>query len=359
MEDQGARPATMAALCWHGRADVRLERVPLPVPAADQALVRVLWTGLCGSDLEEYLHGPVVARPPVVLGHEIVGAVAAPAADGSGPAVGTVVVVDVVTGCGRCWWCQRHEEGRCPDLVVTGLDVDGGLAEHVVARASRLVPVPPGLDPRDAALAEPLAVAVRAARRAGPLLGRGALVVGAGTVGLLLAQVLAHVGAAPVLALEPDPGRRALAGRLGVDARWEREEDRRAALVAAAFPARGPDVVAECSGADGAPREAVRLVRRGGTALLLGVSAHDQPVDVTDAVLGEKTVVGSAAHMVDDDVAPAVALLASGAVQVAPLVTHTVPLARAERAFELLADPGSGAVKVLVGVAGHEERHDG
>jgi (R,R)-butanediol dehydrogenase/meso-butanediol dehydrogenase/diacetyl reductase len=83
---------------WYGPKVVRVEEVPLPVAKDDEAVVRVLWTGLCGSDLEEYLHGPVVANPPVVLGHEIVGVVEVSARDGSGPSQGTHVVVDVVTG---------------------------------------------------------------------------------------------------------------------------------------------------------------------------------------------------------------------------------------------------------------------
>ncbi len=166
----------MMAVRWHGRLDIRVEKVPVPNPADDEALIRVTWVGLCGSDLEEYLDGPIVVRGPVTLGHEIVGTVAAPARDGSGPPTGTVVVVDVVTGCGQCHWCLRHAEGQCPNLRVTGLDVDGGLAEFVTGKARRLVRVPTELDPMQAALTEPLAVAVRAVRKLGAVQGRGGVV---------------------------------------------------------------------------------------------------------------------------------------------------------------------------------------
>lgn len=333
---------------WVGAATIRTEDAPVPDPRPDEALVRVAWTGLCGSDLEEYRHGPVVARPGVVLGHEIVGTVSRPASDGSGPAAGSRVVVDVVTGCGRCFWCERHEEGLCPDLVVTGQHVDGGLAEYVVGRAARLIVVPESLPLRHAVLAEPAAVAVRAARKVGAMLGRGAVVVGGGTVGLLVGQVLRHAGADRVTILEPSPARRMVAARLGLDAEWEPDEKARARTVADRFPQRGVDVVLECSGTGGAAREAVRLVRPGGTAVLLGVPAADEPFDGLDLVVKEKTVVGSAAHMWDDDVAVAVGLLASGAIEVEPLISQIVALEDAPQAFELLAGADAGIIKLLV-----------
>ena len=338
----------MAVARWHGRGDVRLERSALPGPAADEALVRVLFTGLCGSDLEEYLAGPVVVPGPVVLGHEVVGTVAVRAADGSGPPAGTVVVVDVVTGCGACFWCRGHEEGLCPELRVTGQHVDGGLAEYVPARATRLVPVPDGLDARHAALAEPVAVAVRAVRKLGPVDGRGTLVVGGGTIGLLVAQVLRHFRADPVVVVEPSDWRRSVAAELGLPTLWAGTAVDRRALIDARFPPRGVDAVVECSGADGAAREAVRLTRAGGVAVLLSITPGDQALDTNDAVLGEKIIRGSAAHMWDVDVAPAVDLLASGAVQVGPLITHTQPLGRAPAAFELLADRSQRVLKMLV-----------
>ncbi len=343
-----AVPATMTAVRWHGRRDVRVEQVPVPHPAADEALVEVAFAGLCGSDLEEYLEGPVVVPGPVTLGHEIVGTVVAPAADGSGPPAGTVVVVDVVTGCGVCFWCRQHQEGQCPRLRVTGLHIDGGLAQYVTGRADRLVPVPAGLGPADAALTEPTAVAVRAVRKLGAVRGHSALVVGGGTIGLLIAQVLRHSGAEPVLVVEPSRARRGVADRLGLTSVWADSEPLRAAALAPHLPDRGIDVVVECSGADGAARGAVRAVRPGGTVLLLSVTPTDQALDLTDAVLGEKTMIGSAAHMWDEDVAPAVDLIAAGAVQVAPLVTHTVPLGDGSAAFALLADPSKEAIKVLV-----------
>ncbi|WP_374946187.1 zinc-binding dehydrogenase [Agreia sp.] len=342
----------MSALRWHGQRDVRIERVPVPEPAPDEALIAVEWVGLCGSDLEEYLDGPIVVSGPITLGHEIVGIVTASAADGSGPPAGTAVVVDVVTGCGHCFWCRNHNEGLCPDEVVTGMDVDGGLAEFVVGRASRLISVPQALDLRSAVLAEPTAVAVRAVRKLGPMRERGAVIIGGGTIGLLTAQVLRHYGAGPIVLVEPHEGRRALAEQLGFSAVWSDTAVERALAVVASetFPSHGIDVVIECSGAEGAAGEATRLVRAGGTTVLLSVTAHDQLVDTTEVMLAEKTLIGSAAHMWDDDVQPAVELIASGAVRVDDLISHTLPLREGPAAFEILADRTQNSLKVLVHV---------
>lgn len=338
----------MFAARWHGRSDVRVEVVSRPRPAPDQAVVAVELAGLCGSDAEEYLHGPVVARPPVTLGHEIVGRVDEPAADGSGPAAGTRVVVDVVTGCGRCFWCRRHEEGLCPGLVVTGLDADGGLAEFVLGRAERLVPVPDTLDPRIAVLAEPTAVAVRATRKVGSLLGAGVLVVGGGTIGMLTGQLARSSGAGEVVVVEPAAYRRDLLASWGLTAVWHADPAARAASVRAALDDRNADLAFECSGRNGMPAEAIGLVRSGGTAILLGVTPEAEALPTLDVVLGEKTIVGSAAHMWDDDTAVAVGLLASGSIDASAMLTHTFDLANAAEAFQALVDPAVPSIKVAV-----------
>lgn len=320
----------------------------MPVAASNEALVRVLWVGLCGSDLEEFEAGPIVARPGVVLGHEIVAEVVTPAANGSGPGEGQTVIVDVVIGCGRCFWCQRHEEGLCPTLEVRGQTRDGGLAQYLTADASRLVVVPTNLSADRAALAEPVSVAVRALRKTRSLLGRSVVIYGGGTIGMLCTQLAKRGGASSVVVVEPGPLRRAVITKWGVDTVWAASEEERKSLLKDFLPARGADVVVECSGRRGVAREAARVTRRGGEMLLLGVPVGDESMNLLDLVLGEKSVVGSAAHMWDDDVAVAVDLLSSGALEVDSIITHRVPLENIGQAFELLQNSGEAAIKLLI-----------
>ncbi len=340
----------MLAARWHGRGDIRVEQVAEPQPLPSELVIAVEWAGICGTDLEELREGPIAIpvgiphplsgrQAPITLGHEVVGTVAQAAADGSGPPVGTRVVPNTMITCGHCRFCVRHEPGLCDQLAVHGLSADGGLAELMVADAASCAVVPPHVPADVAALAEPTSVAVRAVRKAPVVLGARALVIGAGTVGLLTTQVLRAAGARHVAVAEPDETRRALALELGADA----------AVTAAEPGADTYDVVLECSGAPGLQQRALQLVRRGGTAVLVGFHPHPEPFDIADTVLGEKRIVGSAGLCWDVDTVDGIDLLARGAVRVERLVTHRIPLERlVDEGLGALADRTSGALKVLV-----------
>jgi 2-desacetyl-2-hydroxyethyl bacteriochlorophyllide A dehydrogenase len=344
------------AVRWHRRGEVRVEDVPMPKPAPDEVRVRVEWCGICGTDLEEYRHGPVTipiephpargTRAPIILGHEVVGIVDQPAADGTGPAVGARVVPDVVIGCGGCWWCLRHEEGLCPRLAVRGQTEDGGLAEFMVARASTCVVVPESLPSEEAALTEPAAVAVRALRKIGGVFAKRIAVVGAGTVGQLVIRTASALGACVEVVVDPVLERRQRAIDAGVRAVADGAEARAAA---ASVPLAGYDAVVECSGARGALALAVELARRGGTVVAVGIRSGREEIDAVDVVLSEKRIVGSAAHLWDDDCAVALGLMASGRVRVGDLISDRVPLNDAvEHGFAVLEAGRPGAMKVLV-----------
>jgi (R,R)-butanediol dehydrogenase/meso-butanediol dehydrogenase/diacetyl reductase len=341
----------MKSAVWRERGRVLLEDRPVPVARDNEALIQVRYCGLCGSDLEEYLDGPVVARPPRVLGHEIVGVVAQPARDGSGPPTGAVVIVDVVTGCGTCFWCSRGEEGLCPELVVTGQHIDGGLTEYIVATAHRLVVVPGTVPLHAAALAEPLSVAVRVLSKAGPLEAHDVVVVGGGTIGMLVAQLARVRGARRTLVVEPSASRRRLIEGWGIPTVWAATAQERATAVAVVVDPPGAGVVIECSGRPGMVAESLGLTAPGGTLFVLGVLPESEPIDTLSLVIGEKTIRGSAAHMWNTDVREAVELIAAGAVDVASLVSHVIPLQKVPDAFALLAASDSGVIKLLIDCA--------
>lgn len=347
----------MKALRWHGRGDVRVDDVPVPVPAPHEVLLKVERCGICGSDLEEYRSGPImipVAWPhphrggaaPIALGHEAVGRVVSAAADGSGPAVGALVVPDVVIGCGRCYWCQRHEEGLCGGLSVRGQTEDGGLAQYMVAKAASCLVVPDHVTADEAALVEPASVAVRAMRKVDSLVGASVAVVGAGTVGQLVVRVATAAGASVDLAIDPSEAKRARTLQSGAAHATHPDE---ALDVAARQPREGFDVVFECSGARGTLDFSTRLARRGGTVVALGIHPEGESVDAVQLVLGEKRIVGSAAHLWDEDSAVALGLIASGRLEVADLISHRVSLAETvESGFGLLASGQDDVMKVLV-----------
>lgn len=331
----------MRALRWHGPRDMRVDDVPDPVPGEGEVLLKVLRTGICGTDLEEYLDGPVNldrAHLPVTLGHEVLAQVIR---DGdAGLRAGTMVVPDVVVGCGHCSACARHEPGLCPDLLVLGLQRDGGLAELMVANASTLVQVPDHVQPDIAAFAEPLSVAVRAVRKAGDISGRRVCVVGSGTIGQLVVRSVRGMGATSVVAVDPQEARRSLAASGGATDTFTPDELRANGVQA--------DVVVECSGTPAAVDVAFGAVAPGGIVVLVGTGPEMVEFPVRRVVLHEIRITGSAAHVWDVDVAAAVAMLASGVVDPTPLISARVSLQDAvPMGFERLA-ADSSALKILI-----------
>ena len=348
----------MRAARWHGALDIRVEDVPTPRPGPHDVLIRIERAGICGTDLEEYLAGPVTIpvgwphptsgrQAPLTLGHELVGTVVYLGDEVTERAVGDRVVPNVVVGCGQCWWCSRRQEGQCPKVGVRGLTDDGGLAELVVSEAHSCVQVPAHVDLDVAAFAQPVGIAVRALGKVPALAGSVVAVVGAGVIGLIVTQLALAAGAVTVIAVDPVPLRRKLATGWGAVAC---DPDEAIEQAAALTDGRGADVVIECAGMPGTLASAIELSRPTGTVVVLGLHAGMEPIPLLSLVLDERHLIGCAGHVWDVDIASAVALLSRGAVDVLPLLSGVVPLTdvvgcgferlRVDReALKILVDP--------------------
>lgn len=349
----------MKAARWHGRGDVRVEEVPVPEPGPGEARLRVSWCGICGTDLEEYRHGPLViptGRPhgltgrqaPLTMGHEFSGVV-----DARGPgvdlAVGERVVPDIVLFCNRCVFCRQHQYALCSNWGALGLHADGGLAEYVTVPAFACVPLPESLSDEEGALVEPTEVAVRAVNKAPPRLGDAVAVLGGGAIGLLTLQVARAAGAGPVYLVEPRPSRRALGLELGATAALDPADPAWIEDLRGRCAGLGPPLVFECAGTRDGANLAIRLARKGGRIVLVGITAGPVPIDTLDILVGEKTVIGSIQHHYDEDLPAAVRLLADGRVRALPLVTARVALDDVvSRGFAALTAPAGDQLKVLV-----------
>jgi L-idonate 5-dehydrogenase len=332
------------ALRVHGPGDLRLEEVRAPDTGDHEALVKIGYGGICGSDLHyarDGAVGPFVLRDPMVLGHEVVGTVARAASDGSGPAEGQAVAVHPATSCGTCRWCLGGESRLCPQARYLGSaaqrpHTDGGFTDLLSVATHRLVPIPDGLTLRRAALAEPTSIAWHAVSR-GALIGPGidgadVVVIGAGPIGLLVAAVSRYRGAGMTTVVDLYRYPLEVGTRVGVDRAIAADQ-----LRDGGDELEG-DVVFECSGTPAGLRTALRSARRGGTVVQVGIPpAGEQPVEAALIVGRELTVLGSL--RMDTELEAAVAFLADREVKVDPLISHVLPADQAVDAFALASDP--------------------
>ncbi|MGW4542669.1 L-idonate 5-dehydrogenase [Streptomyces sp. WAC 01325] len=335
----------------HGQGDLRVEEIPVPLPGPEQALVAVRYGGVCGSDLHYWRHGGVGdfrLREPMLLGHEVVGTVVAYGDGASGPLAGTAVAVHPATPCGRCPECVDGRRNVCRDTRYLGSaarfpHVQGGFAARVVVPADQLRPLPPGLDLRRAALAEPLSVALHAVRRAGDVAGRHVLVTGAGPIGCLVVAAAKAAGAASVTATDLLPAALEYARAAGADTvvRADEPDD-------AGWPAE-VDVAIEASGVAAGLDTCLRLVRRGGVVVQLGMLPPGQSPFAGNLVVSREIELRGAFRF-DTEFDAALELLAvEGSFD--GLVSDVVPVRRAEEAFALAADR-SRSCKVLLDFEG-------
>lgn len=340
----------MRACVVHGAHDLRIEDRPDPAPGPGQVRVAVRYGGICGSDLHYVAEGGVGdfrVRMPMVLGHEVVGTVDAlgPLLGTSGPepgpapaasAVGTPVAVHPAAPCHRCPECLAGRPNICRDTRFLGSaarmpHVDGGFAQFLVVGAGQARPLPPGLSLRDAAVTEPLAVAVHAVARAGPVSGARVLVTGAGPIGVLTTAVARAAGAAEVIVSDILDEPLAVARAVGATGtvRADRPDD-------PGWPIE-VDVVIEASGAAAGLDSALARVRRGGVVVQVGMLPPGRTAFAGNTLVTREIDLRGAFRY-GEEFDEALRLLAGG-LPVAGVVTAVHRIADAPAAFALAADP--------------------
>jgi L-idonate 5-dehydrogenase len=339
----------MKALVIHGPHDLRVDEVAEARPGPRQVAVRIRAGGICGSDLHYYHHGgfgTVRLREPMVLGHEVAGEVTEVGHDVTTLRPGDRVAVSPSLPCGACRYCLAGAPNHCLDMRFYGSamrfpHVQGAFREMLVCEEAQAVRVPDGVPLERAAFAEPLAVCLHAARQAGPLMGQRVLVTGTGPIGALALLVARHAGAREVVCTDIADGPLAVARRLGADAVLNTRSDP-AALEPWCADKGSFDAVFEASGSGAALAGALAAARPGATIVQLGLGG-EVPLPVNVLVAKEITLRGT--FRFHEEFRWAVEALASGRIDVTPLLTEVVPLAEARRAFDLASDR-SRAMKV-------------
>lgn len=338
----------MPAAVYRGGGEVTVESRPVPSPGPGEVLVEVSHCGICGSDLHMMVEG--WGKPGLVGGHEFTGVVAAIGDGVDGWSVGDEIVAGATPKCGRCRRCLEGKPSQCANRAgAIGDDQDGAFARYTLVDSRSLLRLPEGLSTREAALAEPLAVALHGITRSGMVVADDtAMVIGVGPIGALTIAALVAQGCEAVTAVEPGDARRQLALDLGaarvygpedleVYPMWEPER----------ISPHAVDVVFECSGKKVAMEAGFNQLRRGGTLVLVGAGIEPPTFDPNRMILNELHVCGSFVYD-HDGFERALELLASGALPVPVLIDPVdVPLDLLRDAMAGLAE-GRIAGKAMV-----------
>jgi len=337
----------MAVAVYRGRGEVAVERKAVPTPAPGQVLVEVSHCGICGSDLHMMVEN--WGQPGLVGGHEFTGTIAAVGADVVGWSTGDAIVCGASPRCGRCRRCLEGKPSQCENRATSvSDDHDGAFAQYTLVDARSLLRLPDGMSSREAALAEPLAVALHGITRSGLTAGDTVMVIGAGPIGALTIAALVARGFGPVTAVEPGEARRQLALDLGAAHVFAPED---LELYPMWEPERispyAVDVVLECSGKKAAMQAGFNQLRRGGVLTLVGAGIEPPSFDPNRMILNELQVCGSFVYD-EDGFERALELLASGALPTDVLIDpNDVPLDLVGAAMSGLAE-GRIAGKAMV-----------
>lgn len=313
-----------------------LEVVDRPVrsPGTGEVLVRIEACGVCGTDLH-IVEGSSHSTPPVVLGHEYGGVIEAVGGAVQDLRPGERVAVDPNISCGTCFFCRRGMVHLCKNLRALGVDIDGGMAELCVVPSAQAYCLPDGF-PRDAApFVEPVSCAVHGIDRAGIRSGDTVVILGGGTIGLIMLQLARHAGATRTIVVETRDWKREVAQGLSATLAVGPQSAKEAVLDLAP---EGADVVIECAGTALTAALAISLVRRGGTVAFFGVCPKGEtiPVEPHEVFLRELTIVGSYVNPHTFD--RAIQLLSAGIVRVDSFRIRRFPLDEVHDALRALKE---------------------
>ncbi|WP_417743193.1 2,3-butanediol dehydrogenase [Salipiger sp.] len=346
----------MKAARWHGVEDIRVEDIPEPTPKAGEVKVKVAWTGICGSDLHEYLAGPIFVpvdedhplshdKAPITMGHEYCGTVTELGDGVTDLAIGDRVAIEPIFACGTCPACLEGKYNLCDSLGFVGLSGGhGGFAAHSVVPARMVHKMPDDLSMEQGALVEPAAVALHAVRLSKIKAGDKAAVFGAGPIGLLVVEALRVAGASEIHVVEPSEVRRQKALDLGATSAIDPTESDAVDTIRAATG--GVHVAFEVTGVPQVLPQCIDATRHEGQVLIVSIWEKEASFQPNTAVLKERQLQGTIAYR---NVYPAVmALMTQGYFSADQLVTKRIALDDiVAEGFEALVAEKSH-VKILV-----------
>ena len=340
----------MKALLLSKYRQLEMADVPTPAAGAGEVLIRVGACGICGSDVHGYDGSSGRRIPPIVMGHEAAGRIAAVGAGVTGLAEGDRVTFDSTIYCGACGFCRRGEVNLCDHRQVLGVSCGdyrraGAFAEFVTVPARVVYKLPESVSFAEAAMLEAVAVAIHAVSLAEISAESAVLVVGAGTIGVLILQALRAAGCKRVFVSDVDATRLIMAKELGAADVFRADGDVVAQILQRTGGV-GVDVALEAVGRNETVSAAIASVRKGGTVVLVGNISPDVTLPLQKVVTRQIRLQGSCASA--GEYPQAIKLMARGSIRVKPLITAVAPLAEGPQWFERLYAREPNLMKVVL-----------
>lgn len=328
---------------------IEFREIETPVPKAGEVLIRIMKIGVCGSDIHVWHGKHPFTSYPVTQGHEVSGEIAALGAGVENLEVGQKVTIQPQVICGKCYPCRHGKYNLCETLKVMGFQTTGVASEYFAVDAAKVTPLPQEMSFDEGAMIEPLAVAVHAVRKFGDMQGMRVAVLGAGPIGILVAQAAKGMGAESVLITDISDLRLEKARQCGVDFCVNtREADFGEALVSSFGPDKA-DVIYDCAGNNVTMGQAIRCARKGSTIILVAVFAGMAEVDL--AVLNDHELDLNTTMMYrNEDYLEAIELVRAGKVDLKPLISKHFAFRDYAEAYRYIDENRETTMKVIIDV---------
>ena len=341
----------MKALVYHGPNVLELEERETPQPKSGEVQIKIKTVSICGSDLGAYRHASDRFRPPLVLGHEFAGDVTAVGKDVQSVKVGQKVTVNPMVLCNDCFFCKNGEGNLCGNrksmgTAIGGTQTDGALQEYVVVPEWMVVPVKNNVSYEAAAMLEPCGVTLACAKRGFTKAEKSCVVLGAGPIGLLIVKFLKALGVPTVIVTDVLDTRLAKAKECGADIVINDRSEDTVQMVQSLTNQYGADRVIIAAGIGASINQSFKLVRNGGTIVLVALMHEMVEIDPMEIVGRGIDFVGS--YMFSSEMAEAAEMLAEEKLSVEDLITSSYPLERGKEAFDILNDPNNTEIKVQI-----------
>ncbi len=335
----------MKAAVYYKALDVRLEDRPIPSLDEGEALIKVAYTGICGSDVSIYLGKHPRAVPPVIIGHEFSGEVVDIRASNSHLKVGDRVAVEPLFNCGHCYACVDGAYNSCINLKMPGHNTDGSYAEYAKAPVQHIYKIPEGVSMEVAATVEPTSVSAGAVRRSRLKLGDHAVVLGGGPIGLTVGQIAMLTSNVPVALVEVSDWRLELGRKLGFDVIDAKKENVREAIMERTN-GRGAGVIFDAAGAAPLTEQISTFVKVRGQIVMVAMPKEPRPVDLGIFAFKQAEMIGCRAFTYGDCEA-AIAMMAAKKIDIASLISHVMPLEQYTEGLEM-AKKAADSMKILL-----------